>query len=99
MKTVDEIKQDLKEIRYYYLRKHIFDDAAKTVVTNVVTVKVDKYNEAAKMLAPNLFDIYIGLYIKNSTQEGLAYELGYTLEYVNRQNKQIVLFFQKVITK
>lgn len=93
--TLDEIRSDFKEIRYYYTRKQIFDEALKTVGENNVTAKVLKYNEAARNLPPNLFDIYIGLYIKNFTQENLACELGYTLEHVNRLNKKILLFMQK----
>lgn len=95
MLTVSQIRKDLKEIRYYYSRKTSFDGALKIVGSNGILDKVHKYNEAVRYAPPKLYDIYVGLYINGSTQEGFSVELNYTPEYIQMLNKQLILFLQK----
>jgi len=92
--TLNIIRKDLKDIRYYYSRKSIFEEACKIVGDNGVLAKVKKYNDAIKLAPPRLFDLYVCLYIKNYTQEGLSIELSYTPEYIQMQNKKLLLFLQ-----
>ena len=96
--TLKQIREDLKDVRYYYARKTIFDEAGATVGINSIVKKVLKYNEAVKAASPRLYDLYVCLYIKNYTQEGLSIELNYTPEYIQMLNKKLLLFLQKVIT-
>lgn len=97
--TLEQIREDLKGVRYYYTRKNIFDEASSTVGINSIVQKVMKYNEAVKAASPKLYDLYVCLYIKNYTQEGLSIELNYTPEYIQMLNKKLLLFLQKVISK
>lgn len=97
--TLEQIREDLKDVRYYYTRKNIFDEAGRTVGVNSIVGKVIKYNEAIKAASPKLYDLYVCLYVKNYTQEGLSIELNYTPEYIQMLNKKLLLFLQKVITK
>jgi hypothetical protein len=92
--TLAEIRADLKEVRYYYSRKELLDNAFKEVTVNSVLDKVRKYNEAVNTAPPRLYDLYVSLYVKNSTQENLAADLGYTPEYIQMQNKKLILFLQ-----
>ena len=91
------IREDLREIRYYYSRKKVFDTAVQGIAVNAVYQKVNKYNEIMKTAPPKLFDLYVSLYVNNYTQEGLAYELNYTPEYVQMLNKRLLLFLQSKI--
>ncbi|NCA93259.1 hypothetical protein EOM82_08505 [bacterium] len=97
--TLDIIRKDLKDIRYYYSRKSIFEEACKIVGDSDVLSKATKYNDAIKLAPPRLYDLYVCLYIKNYTQEGLSIELNYTTEYIQMQNKKLLLFLQKELTK
>ena len=99
MLTLEQIREDLKDIRYYYARKQIFDAAVQTVGIAEIIAKVERYNRAARAAPPRLFDLYISLYIKNNTQEGLAMEMGYTTEYIQIQNKKLVLFLQSKLAE
>lgn len=99
MLTLEQIREDLKEIRYYYSRKNTFDAAIPTVGTAEILAKVERYNRAVRSAPPRLFDLYISLYVKDNTQEGLAMELGYTTEYIQIQNKKLVLFLQQKLTE
>ncbi len=98
MITLKEIREDLKNIRYYYLRKDMFDEAfASNRIGNEITDKVGRYNEAMRKASPKLFDLYYCLYIKNHTQESLSDKLGYTPEYVQMLNKELLKFLQSSI--
>lgn len=95
MITLNEIREDLKDIRYYYSRKEIFDSVAKEVGTNDIQDKLKKYNEAVRAASPKLFDLYVCLYIRNNTQEAVSEELCYTPEYIQMLNKKLLKFFQE----
>ena len=99
MLSLKKIREDLREIRYYYSRKEMFDEAFRQVASNAVSEKVRRYNEAVKTAPPRLYDMYISLYVKNYTQEGLSIELGYTPEYIQMQNKKLLLFLQSRINE
>ncbi len=98
MITLNAIREDLKNIRYYYMRKDMFDEAyACTGKKNDITNTVERYNEVMRKATPKLYDLYYCLYIKNHTQESLSDKLGYTPEYVQVLNKQLLKFLQSVI--
>lgn len=90
--TVEKIREDLKEIRYYYSRKELFDEGTRCVAPNSILEKVRRYNDAVKTAPPKLYDLYISLYVKNNTQEGLAYDMHYTPVYIYLLNKKLLLF-------
>lgn len=100
MITLNEIREDLKNIRYYYLRKDMFDEASSfTGKMNEILDKVNMYNDVMQKASPRLYDLYYSLYIRNHTQESLSEELGYTPEYVNKLNKKLLKFLQSVVVK
>ena len=95
MLSLKTIREDLKEIRYYYTRKEIFDEAFKEVGVNTVQEKAKRYNEAMRSASPQMYDIYFNLYVKSYTQEALADILSYTPEYIRIWNKRLLLFLQE----
>lgn len=99
MKPIKEIRNDLKEIRYYYKRKAVFDEAADSIVVCSFSEKVKKYNNAAAQCSPKLFDMYISLYVKNNTQESLSETLNYTPQYVQVLNQRLIEELQKKLSK
>lgn len=92
--TTEEIRRDLKEIRYYYSRKKRFDGYAEQISQNVTARTAERYNEAVRNAPPQLYEIYACLYVRNYTQESLGNELGYTLQHINALNKRLLLFLQ-----
>lgn len=40
MLTLDKIREDLKEVRYYYSRKKLFDEHSGSISPNAVLEKV-----------------------------------------------------------
>lgn len=99
MISLEEIRSDLSNIRYYYSRKEFFDKAESTVGKNIVVETVKKYNDAIRSAPPKLYDLYISMYVMNHTQESLAAEMNYSWQNIALLCKQLVLFLQKIITK
>lgn len=92
MITISVVRNDLKDIKYYYSRKNLFDKAVTITNGNEIVDKVNTYNEIMKSASPRIYDLYYSLYVINHTQESYSNELGCTPEYVQRLNKQLLKF-------
>lgn len=99
MKSLNEIRNDLANIRYYYARKEVFDKAELSIGKNAITEVAKKYNVAIRNAPPRLYDLYISLYIMNNTQESLAAEMNYSLQNIQLHHTNLVQFLQKSITE
>lgn len=97
--TLSEIREDLRDIRYYYARKELFEKVSGNVGINRIEDKIGRYNEAICLAPPRLYDLYVSLYLENNTQESLSEKLCYSAEYISKLNKQLVRFFQKNFTE
>ena len=94
MITSEQIREDLREIRYYYTRKASLDDASRSIGDSAARQLVEKYNRAIRMAPLRLYDIYACLYIRGQTQEELAYELSYTPQYIRKLISQLPSYFK-----
>lgn len=99
MITAKEIRDDLKEIKYYYARKDQIDKASANMGRNSIYDKVEKYNKAICKAPLRMFDLYVGLYQENNTLESLADSICYSFEYVAKLNQKLVKFFEKVLNE
>ena len=72
MVTLQTIKRELENIRYYYARKDIFDKAFDSVGKNEILQTVDRYNQAICGAPPKLYEMYVALYIQCCTYEAAA---------------------------
>lgn len=99
MITAKEIRDDLKEIKYYYARKDQIDKASANMGRNSIYDKVEKYNKAICKAPLRMFDLYVGLYQENNTLESLADSICYSFEYVAKLNQKLVKFFEKILNE
>lgn len=99
MKTLKQIREDLKGVRHYYSRKNEFDTGLRLVGNNVIFDMVQKYNAAVRSAPPKLYDVYVSLYVRNLTQEALAIELGFSPEYVWVLNNKLLEHLQNHISQ
>ncbi len=88
------LRTDLADVRYYYTRKKVLDEAIETVGTNAILEKVKRYNNAIRGAQPILYDLYVCLYTKNYTQEGVSLDWNYTPQYIQKLNKKLLLYLQ-----
>ena len=93
--TIKEIRDDLKEIRYYYAMEDLFKSGSKLVPPKAVVEKVAKYNAAISLAPARLYALYIALYAHNNTQAVLAEDWGYTVEYIKQLNNKLCEFLKK----
>ena len=98
MITLQTIKEELSDIRYYYARREMFDKAFDCVGKNTILETVEKYNAAVLKAPPKLYEVYVALYITAHTQEAAAEELSYSVDYINKTNRKLICFFQKALS-
>ena len=96
--TQKQIREDLKEIRYYYGRKEELDKAILTVENEVVQ-KAERYNQCVRKAAPRLFELYVELYIHCHTQAELASIWGFCKGYIQSLHQKLCAFFQSAFAK
>ena len=99
MLPLEKIREDLKEIRYYYSKQKFFDDASKSVIQNTILEKVGRYNQAMKDAPVQLYDLYISLYVQNNTQSALAYEWDFTEVYMSNLNSKLCKYLQNTLSE
>lgn len=95
MMTINQVREELKEIRYYMFRKEVFEKSGISVGKIHIEERVALYNRIICEATPRLYDIYVSLYLENNTQESLSEKVGYSLVHINRLNTQLIKFFQQ----
>ena len=70
----------------------MFEKAIKSVGESHVYEKVDRYNQIVRKAPARLYDLYVCLYVENHTQESLSEHLGYTPEYIQMLNKELLKY-------
>ena len=95
MKPIQEIRDELKEIRTYYLFKSKIAKGAEMVGDNAVVQLLDKYNSAIRGARANLYTVYICIYVNGLSHEEAACQLNYSTQHIERLVKQLLVFFQK----
>lgn len=94
MKTFNIIREDLRNIRYYYARKDQLSKSAEIIGECNIHALADQYNNAICQAPPKLYDLYVCMYVENNTQEVAAEKFGYAREHITRLNKQLLRFLQ-----
>ena len=91
MYSLEQIREDLRDIRYYYAHKDVFDKNEVSVGVNVVKRKVEKYNAVIVFAPPRFYDLYVGRYAPSA----YAMKCGYATNYIYKVNNELQSFFQK----
>ena len=79
MKTMAQIRADLKAIRYFYSQKKVFDEAGALVGVHQVADLAQRYNKV----------------MLNRSQQSFADERNFVPGYIQRENDKLVRFLQK----
>lgn len=95
MISLNKIREDLKDIRYFYWRRKVFDDNVRNTGVTIIKKKVERYNAVIVNASARLYDLYIGLYVYGKTQSCFASDIGYSDRYIQKQNKQLLLYLQE----
>lgn len=98
MKTFTAIREDLRNIRYYYSRRDEMAQKAKILGECTVSKTAEEYNEVVCQAPPKLYELYYCMYVENNTQESAADKYGYAREHITRLNRQLLVFIQNHLT-
>lgn len=93
--TLNEIRTDLVQIRYYYANKEVLEKAVSNTGDPLFMARIEKYNEAIRHAQPREYCLYVNLYMENNTQESLAVKWGYSTDNIQHLNNKLLRFFQK----
>ena len=94
----EQVRADLREIRYYYSRKDQLEDASHSIGSLPIKRLLEKYNCVIREAPLRLYDLYACLYLRGQTQEAIALELGYTPQYIRKLINELFVFFRKNIS-
>lgn len=97
--TIEQIRADLREVRYYYAMQHLFDANSKVIPPKRVKALVAKYNEAIEEAPGNVYILYVALYINNTTQIDLADDWGFSREYIKTMNRDLYEYLKNYFDK
>ena len=95
MLELSVIREDLKEIRYYYSHRDIFEKASRHIGEHACIEKINKYNNVVRFAPARLYELYVSMYLENNTLESLADKEGYSYVHIQRIHGQLVKFFQE----
>ena len=97
MITIDQIREDLRDIRYYYSMQELFDKASSKVKPVAVLSKVERYNAVMKNAPARMYILYVSLYVNNNSQTELADQWGFTREYIKELNQKLVEYLHSTL--
>ena len=60
MESLAEVREDLRDIRYYYAHKEMFDKTVKVTGEHELIRKTERYNAAMCTAPPRLYEVYVG---------------------------------------
>lgn len=93
----EQVKIELREVRYYFSRKANMDALSKNAGDSSAKALADKYVNAIRPAPARLYDLFGCLYIQNKTQDAVASELCYSEEHIRRLIRELINYFAKKI--
>ncbi len=97
--TLEQVREDLREIRIYYANKTLFDDTSIVIPPHTIVKKVEKYNKAMQNAPAKLYVLYVSLFLKNKTAFAYADDVGYARDYVRQLSCRLCKYLQEELTK
>ena len=95
MKTKAQVKEELRQLKYYFLRKDAFAYSTEHIIKNQIVDLAEQYNELVVDAPADLYDAYIMLYTSGYSQMEMAEEIEASPEYVSRLNTRLITFLTK----
>lgn len=93
--TIEEVKSDLKQIRYYYAHEKEFEGAIRIIGESAIKEKLELYNTLIRSAPSQLYYTYLSLYVHFNSQTVAAEDMECSVGHVKRLNRELCEFFQK----
>lgn len=85
MTTIQSVRDDLNDIRYFFAHRQVFDDPHVSV-SEQLREKIDQFNKAISLAPSKLNAVYLELYVHNKTQMELATDWKLSRNYICKLN-------------
>ena len=99
MSDSDKVREDLKDIRYYYAHKEVFERASEEhIVNNVIRKAADERGIQTDLNLPvRLAQETAVKYIQNNTQAAFAYDRDYSVDYIKDLNNSLCRYIRQAL--
>ena len=97
MKSIEEIRKDLRGIQHYYRNKNTFDSSIALLGKPSFYDTTEMYERYIVNAPKRLQDVYEDLYRQGKAQKIVAIEWHVTEKYIQILNKRLILYFQGVL--
>ena len=97
--TIDQIRAELMQVRYYYANKELLDKSMQLTGNADFLEIIKKYNSAILAAEPKLYSLYVHLYLENYTQASLANKWTFAPEYIQRLHARLLNFLHKQLNR
>lgn len=78
--TIEQVRNDLKELRYYYIYKTKFDNFFKMIGNHIICEKSKFYSNIILSAPLRIVDYYYESVVQGKTQETIAMESNYSVQ-------------------
>ena len=99
MKTIENVRKELSDIRHYYANIKDFERANTVIGKPSALNMVEQYNRHIKNAPLKLFNLYVCLYLNNNSQETVSIDWGCSVGYIKVLNRKLYEFFIEEFSK
>ncbi|MBQ8145500.1 MAG: hypothetical protein IJZ04_05310 [Clostridia bacterium] len=94
--TIDQVREELKDVKQYYSRKGFFDRAKMDDFVQRIKTNAEKYDRLVLEAPTTYFNVYDLIYRKGKSQFQASIELSYAKRTVERLHSELVGFFVNI---
>lgn len=91
----EQVKNELREVRYYFSRKANMDALSIDAGDSRAKALANKYVKAVAQAPARIYDLFGCLYIQNKTYETIATEMFCSEQTVRRLVKELTDYFAR----
>ena len=99
MKTIEKVREDLRDIRHYYSKIEEFEKISKVIGSPLSLTMVESYNKKILNAPIRLYDLYVSLYLRNNSLMVVAEDWGVSMSQVSHMSKRLNDFFVEEFKK
>lgn len=97
--TIEQVRNDLHDIRFYYANKKLFEEIKKNLPPNEIEGKAIKYSLLISEASPKLYLLYSALYVLGKTQVDIANEWCMSIGSIKNLSVKLNEFLHERINK
>lgn len=95
MKTKQQIRKELTEIKYYHTHREVFESHSSEVESEIVTERIPRYNRLMMDAPMKLLHIYYAYYMTEYSQEEVADQCYISVSCVSKLCQQLCKYLSE----